>query len=487
MSTYPNFSALQHRFSWLWPDSIFGRMVLVLVAGMLAAQFLTSSIWLGVRHAQLLEAPTRLAGQRIADIVELLDSGHPYSEAMELASHIGQDAEIRHQPAPEPLRRSQRAQSSANLLERVFRERIPDARQVQLLDMALLDNQGRNADWLTLSGFKPLTVVYTMQLEYAPGTWLHVTSQVRPGWQEGNALQVIGDLIWRVYAIRILIVVALVVLAVRWVAEPLSRLAKAAQGLERNVTMATPLSEQGPSEVRHAAHAFNQMQKRIIMQLEERDRFLAAVSHDLRTPMARMRLRLALLDANNHASSIEKLRADLDDMQSMVESTLSYIQAEQPTTALQKIDLDSLVTSLCQDLQELGHEIAISGSTGAPIEADSLSLKRALGNLLDNALRYGHHVEVVLAGTPTHASVTVLNQGPGIPEALLNTITQPFIRGEPSRNHSTGGYGLGLSIVEAVARSHQGQLRMSNRPNAGGVSAYLQLPRRRKPAPKTPA
>lgn len=479
MITAPNYSDLRHRFSWLWPNSIFGRMVLVLVAGMLAAQFLTSSIWLSVRHAQLLEAPTRLAGQRIADIVEFLDSGHPYAEAMELASHIGQEAQLLTSPLPAELSRSQRAQSTANLLERVFHERIPDGRQVQLLGLNLLDSQGRNADWLTLSGFKPLTVVYKMQLEYAPGVWLHVTSHVRPGWQEGNALQVIGDLIWRVYAIRILIVVALVVLAVRWVAEPLSRLAKAAQGLERNVTLAQPLSEQGPTEVRHAAHAFNQMQKRIITQLEERDRFLAAVSHDLRTPMTRMRLRLALLDANNHASSIEKLRADLDDMQSLVESTLTYIQADQRSTALQKIDLDSLVTSLCQDLQELGHEIAISGSTGAPIEADSLSLKRALSNLLDNALRYGHDVQVVLAGTASHVSVTVLNQGPAIPEALLGSITQPFIRGEPSRNHSTGGYGLGLSIVEAVARSHQGQLRMRNRPNNGGVSAYLELPRSR--------
>lgn len=452
-------------------------MVLVLVAGMLAAQFLTSSIWLSVRHAQLLEAPTRLAGQRIADIVELLDSGHPYAESMELASHIGQDARLEDSPHMAVLGRSQRAQSTANLLGRVFNERIPDGRAVELVKLELLDSHGRNADWLTLAGFKPLTVVYTMQLEYAPGTWLYVNSHVRSGWQEGNALQVVGDLIWRVYAIRILIVVALVVLAVRWVAEPLSRLAKAAQGLERNVTLAKPLKETGPTEVRHAAHAFNQMQKRIVTQLEERDRFLAAVSHDLRTPMTRMRLRLALLDASNHDNSVAKLRADLNDMESLVTSTLTYIQAEQQISAVQKIDLNSLVHSLCQDLQELGHDIQVSGSAGGPIDADSLSLKRALSNLLDNALRYGHNVQVQLAGNATHASVTVFNEGPPIPEAILASITQPFIRGEPSRNAATGGYGLGLSIVEAVARNHHGQLVIRNRPEPVGVSAHFELPR----------
>ncbi|THU05464.1 HAMP domain-containing protein [Lampropedia puyangensis] len=468
--------AKQH-LARLWPDSIFGRMVLILVAGMLAAQFLTSSIWLNVRHAQRLEAPTRLVGERIADLVELLDSGHPRAEVLELATHIGLNATLSTSSQPSQLGRTQHALSAAKLLERVFHERVPDQRQLELLHLALLDDQGHNADWFTLSGFSPLTVVYSMQLQYAPNQWLRITSQLQPGWQEDNAWRVLGDLFWRVYAIRILIVVALVVLAVRWVAEPLSRLAKAAQSLGSNITQATPLDENGPAEVRHAAHAFNRMQARIIAQIEERDRFLAAVSHDLRTPMTRMRLRLALLNTDNHAASVSKLRDDLSDMESLVESTLAFIQAEQRASHVQRLDLDSLAHSLCQDLQELGHHITITGATGAPIEADAMGLKRALSNLLDNALRYGHNVQVLLAHTQETVSITILNEGPCIPEALLASITQPFVRGEPSRNNATGGYGLGLSIVEAVARSHRGQFRLSNRAEQQGVCAYLELPR----------
>jgi signal transduction histidine kinase len=213
---------------------------------------------------------------------------------------------------------------------------------------------------------------------------------------------------------RYLVVVLLVLLAVRWVVTPLLRMGQAAQALERDVVAAPRMDEDGPREVRQAAHALNRMQQRIAANLTERTHFLAAVSHNLRTPITRMRLRLELLDCADLDSGKQKLRGDLSCMEGLIDSTLAFIQAREHQGPLQQIDLDALARSICQDRQELGQPVDIRGHIRAPVMGQPLSLRRALDNLIDNALRYAGSASLVLDEDEDLAQVCVEDRGPGM-------------------------------------------------------------------------
>jgi len=269
-----------------------------------------------------------------------------------------------------------------------------------------------------------------------------------------------------------------VLLAVRWVVTPLLRMGQAAQALERDVVAAPRMDEDGPREVRQAAHALNRMQQRIAANLTERTHFLAAVSHDLRTPITRMRLRLELLDSADLDNGKQKLRGDLSCMEGLIDSTLAFIQAREHQGPLQQIDLDALARSICQDRQELGQPVDIRGHIRAPVMGQPLSLRRALDNLIDNALRYAGSASLVLDEDEDFAQVCVEDRGPGIAPAQLERMRQPFERGDASRNQNTGGHGLGLSIVDAIAQAHGGVLLLHSR-EPQGLSACMRIRKNR--------
>lgn len=460
---------------WL-PDTLFGRLVLVLAAGMLATQFLTSSIWLSVRHAQTLETPTRVVAERLGDVIVQLNASQDAAQTLRQMSSPDFRPRLQsHGQAGEPSLDALYA-SAQQLINRVLHARLPQAGLAQLTRLRLLDASGDESAGFTLFGLDPFTVDYGLQIPLAQGRWLVVDARLSPGWQGDSGWQMLIDVLLRVYLLRVLVVVLLVLLAVRWVVDPLLRMARAAQTLEQDVMGAPAMQEQGPREARQAAQAFNRMQERIAASLRERTRFLAAVSHDLRTPITRMRLRLELLDAASLDSARHKLRADLANMESLIDSTLAYIKAREHPGPRQQIDLDALVRSLCLDLQELGHPVEVQGRIAHPIEGYALGLRRAVENLIDNALRYGLRATVVLGEDGDGATVCVQDEGPGIAPDLLERLRQPFERGEGSRNSQTGGHGLGLSIVDAIVQSHGGVLELGARlPH--GLSACMRLPR----------
>lgn len=461
--------------NWV-PDTLFGRLVLVLTAGMLASQFLTSSIWLGVHHTQTLETPTRVVAERLGDVIVQLSASEDDAQTLMHMSrpgfqlHVQPDIKTRAQPANE-------LQTSAqNLINNVLHARVPQAHLVELTQLRLLDAHGQESVWPTYFGLSPFTVEYDLQTQLAEGQWLTLNAQLSPGWQAQSGWQMLTNVLLRVYLLRILVVVILVLLAVRWVVAPLLRMAKAAQALEQDVVRAPAMPELGPREVRQAAHAFNRMQKRIATSMQERTRFLAAVSHDLRTPITRMRLRLELLDTMEPETVKDKLRADLASMETLIDSTLAYIKAREHRGLLQQIDLDSLARSICQDRQDLGQAVEVQGRIARPLQGDGLGLRRALDNLIDNALRYGKgRVTVVLGEDASCATIDVQDEGPGIAPEMLEQVRQPFERGDGSRNFLTGGHGLGLSIVDAIVASHGGTLALANR-QPHGLSACLRIP-----------
>lgn len=261
-------------------------------------------------------------------------------------------------------------------------------------------------------------------------------------------------------------------LAVRIAIRPLSRLAEAVENLDPNAHP-VQLDENGPREVAYAARAFNTMQARIAEYLKERMQMLAAISHDLQTPITRMKLRAEFMD-----DSVEKdkLGNDLNEIEHLVREGVAYARSVHGATeASCRINLDSFLDSLVLDYQDTGHEVSLSGKNGAIIETRPHALRRIMVNLVDNALKYAGTAEVeILGNAETGVAINVLDRGPGISEDVLGEVIKPFYRVENSRNRSTGGTGLGLAIAQQLATAIGGSLSLRNR-EGGGLCVTLSL------------
>ncbi len=258
--------------------------------------------------------------------------------------------------------------------------------------------------------------------------------------------------------------------AARWLAKPIQRMACAARELGENLNR-PPLDEtRGPVEVRRASAVFNQMQVRLNRQIAERSRFLAAVSHDLRTPLTRLKLRAEkIADPGVQAT----IRQDVNEMAAMIDATLDYLRGTGQPEPPALLDITALVNSLAEDAQDRGEKVSVSGEA-APIRVQPAAMRRCLGNLIENAVRYGERAEVAITEMADRVVIAIRDAGPGIPEDKLEAVFAPFYRLEDSRNRNTGGVGLGLAIARDIAGQQGGSLTLENVP-AGGLLATLTL------------
>ncbi|VVP56784.1 Sensor histidine kinase RcsC [Pseudomonas fluorescens] len=272
---------------------------------------------------------------------------------------------------------------------------------------------------------------------------------------------------------QLALMIACTWLAVRIAIRPLTRLAQAVETLDPN-THAVHLDEKGPTEVAHAAKAFNAMQARIAAYLKERMQLLAAISHDLQTPITRMKLRAEFMD---DSSEKDKLWNDLGEMEHLVREGVAYARSVHGSTEeSRRTDLDSFLDSLVFDYQDMGKDVQLSGKSDAVINTRPHALRRVLVNLTDNALKFAGAAELwVESKADGSLSVKVMDRGPGIAEAELAHVMEPFYRVENSRNRSTGGTGLGLAIAQQLALALGGSLTLSHR-EGGGLCAELRLP-----------
>lgn len=271
--------------------------------------------------------------------------------------------------------------------------------------------------------------------------------------------------------VRLAVLLAVAWWAARWLAQPMHRLASAAQELGRNLDR-PPLPEDGPAECRDASRVFNQMQARLRQQLADRDGFVAAVSHDLRTPLTRLRLRAEALP---NPQDQERFGRDIAEMDAMITATLDYLRGVAQAEPWVRLDVAALVQSLADDQMDMGHAVTVQGQA-QPLAVQAGALRRCLDNLVGNAVRYGGSAEITLQDEPGGLVIAVRDHGPGLPEAELDRVTAPFYRVEASRNRSSGGVGLGLTIAQDIVRRHGGELRLSNAPD-GGLLARVWLPR----------
>jgi signal transduction histidine kinase len=270
----------------------------------------------------------------------------------------------------------------------------------------------------------------------------------------------------------------LILWAVRRLTRPVRALAEAAERLGRDVN-APPLPEAGPSEVATAAHAFNTMAARIRRFVGDRTQMLAAIGHDLRTPITRLRLRAEFMDDDEQR---RKMLADLDEMEAMVAATLAFARddaAAEPTVAVDIAALCRTVLDEAADAHpDLAEAIAYQGPERLVAQVRPVAMKRAIANLVGNALAYGSAARLTLAppGPPARMlRLAIEDDGPGIPLSELESVFQPFRRLETSRNRETGGTGLGLPIARNIFRAHGGDVVLRNRPG-GGLVALATLP-----------
>jgi len=462
---------------WLQPKTLFGRLVLVLLAGLLVAQLLGAYILLHDRASSIYETSGWYIAQRFASIVELMDTLPDAQRQLVLNSLNTSTLRIVIEGEAQLPASSKDAYASQihALLSRLLEQRP--------IMVAILDWEQTAPHFMNgMSGMPGMQMMHSApehQLMMTPGpTAFQIEAQLRDGNWARMVQQLPQDqflLPGRIHitlAILFLSVVVLSLWAVRRVTRPLVVLGNAAESLGRDITR-PPLNEkEGPKEVQRAAQAFNTMQTRIANYIQDRERFLAAVSHDLKTPITRLRLRAELLDDD---SLRDKILHDLDDMETMTVATLDFIRGEHQHEETKPVDIMALLESLQDDRQSMGQQLNLSGNA-KPYRAQPTSLRRCIENLIDNAIKYGDAAEVTVEDTDQQLVIRIRDHGPGIPEPQLEEVFQPFHRLEASRNRETGGVGLGLSIARSIARAQGGELTLYNHPE-GGLVATLQLPR----------
>lgn len=252
---------------------------------------------------------------------------------------------------------------------------------------------------------------------------------------------------------------------------PVRNLSEAAERLSENLD-SPPLAITGPREARKAAQTFNLMQERIREQLQQRGRMLAAVSHDLRTPLSRLKLRIEQIeDERLH----DQMSQDLNDMIGMIDATLSYFNQNRQNEAVQQFDIQALIESLAENAQENGDDVTYQGIC-RPLKTQPMAMRSCLHNLIDNALRYAGSAHVDILDEPDRVRIAVIDNGPGIAPEFHETVFEPFYRLEGSRNRNSGGVGMGMTIAREAAWRMGGDLKLSETPG-GGLTALLSLPR----------
>jgi signal transduction histidine kinase len=254
-------------------------------------------------------------------------------------------------------------------------------------------------------------------------------------------------------------------------ARPVQRFARAAEKFGSG-QRAEPLKLVGPLEIREAAAAFNAMQERIQRLVDSRTEMLTAISHDLRAPLTRMRLRGEFVDDPEQQ---RKLFRDVDEMQAMVEASLAFFRLDGQEEEATRFELGELIQTVLDDFHDLGQPVQVAGLQQLVYLGRPLALRRALTNLIDNAVKYGTTAAVTLSADDRQVLITIDDDGPGVSPALIPKLFQPFFRAEPSRNRATGGFGLGLASAQSIIRSHGGELRLSNRQPLG-LRAAIVLP-----------
>ncbi|MBV2262127.1 MAG: HAMP domain-containing protein [Thauera sp.] len=430
------------------PRSLFARLMLIWLVGIALVLAVSLALFLGERERIGRSALFEGVAQEIASVAELLDRMSP-PERERWIDEIGRR---RLRLALRPPHDHLRPLAEDHPLQAALREAMPQ-RPATLYTHPRDDRP-----------YPGLAIV----LALADGTPLQVrlpgippTPPIMPH-QRGPFLAALAALV--------LGVGLLTWIAVRIATRPLSRMAEAARALGEDPTRA-PMDTRGPTEVAQAAAAFNQMQQRVAEHVAERTRILAAISHDLQTPITRLRLRAEMVDDEGLRVRIQ---SDLDAMQGLVKEGLAYARSLDERSPAQAIELGPLLQAVAEDARDMGWTVRVPEDARGRVVGNPSALRRALWNLVENGVKFGGAVEVALACAGEHCEIRVHDHGAGLAQDELDKVFEPFYRTEASRNRETGGTGLGLAITRNLLHAQGGDVTLRNHPE-GGLEAVVRL------------
>lgn len=445
-------SALGPIFRRMLPDTITGRAVAILLVA-LTLSHLVSMWWYQTRLSDQADlADERIAAERIAAVKRTVILVPPDDREKTAHLHSGRGLDV-HWSAIPLVQQDRSPDERLDLLTRRLQQLVPD-----------LDEEGLRVAY----GAKNDGADHVMQVsvQLPDGSWINARVTTL-----GSAA--IADFHLLVpTALMALAIFAVSVFLVRVCTAEFKALTRAARRLGVDVS-APPLPVRGPEEVREAAQAFNEMQERIRSLLTDRTQMLAAVSHDLRTPITTIRLRAEFLEEGEER---DRILAQLDEMEEMVSATLSFLRDDRGREEAKVLHIGALLETICNDLSDTGRPVSYDGPADVTFQGRPVALKRALINLIDNAVKYGGQAMVSLRAHQDRVVIWIEDKGPGIPEGEFERVFGPFYRIEASRNRATGGFGLGLTVARSVIKAHGGEITLINLPDSG-LRAEVSLPR----------
>jgi signal transduction histidine kinase len=476
----------------IWPRRLAAQLIALLLFALVASQIVSLVILLDERGHALRAADRAQVLARTASIVRLMEATPP-----ELHPHILRTASSPRlrfwvadhnavDPTIEAHRDNPLQQRLDNLLEGsaqqvlvelsderrelwgwLERRRDVDDDDEERVDRNFAFRQtAAAAEWRREHHRKWRHMSLIASVLLTDGRWLNVETLLPRASPAAALPSLIGT---GVMAVAISLIV---VLMIRRMTRPMADLAAAAERLGRGEAV-PPVPERGPEDVRQTTRAFNRMHGRLQRFVQDRTRMLAAISHDLRTPLTSLRLRAEFVDDEETRT---KILETLEEMERMTEATLAFAREEARREDTRTVDLAALVESLCEDLRDLDMDVTYSGPPSLLYPCRSVSVKRALRNLIENAVIYGERARVTLARADQELSIAIEDDGPGIPEADFERVFAPFVRLEESRSQETGGIGLGMAIARSIVRGHGGDITLANRPE-GGLRVTIDLPR----------
>ena len=461
----------------LFPRSLFGQTLLILLAGLIVSHAVGSWIYTTDREQAVRTVGGFAAAQRIANLTRLVqDAPREWRQRIVKASSDQMfRVSISAKAAAGGVGTSEAPVAEAIRSFLVDQLGLASDQQpvvsVSLLEGDTFDHphfmKGRGpkmggGPMMMHAGFRSLAVAVPL----TDGDWLNfVTALPEAGAAPSRQLLIS-------MALMAVIILGVSVWAVRRVTAPLSSLAAAAERLGGDLN-APPVPEAGSTETQRASRAFNIMQARLRGLIENRTRMLAAISHDLRTPLTLLRLRAENV---GDVAERDKMMATIAEMDAMIGSTLQFARDEAAMEARRSTDLTALVQSVVDDMADAGLPVAMIPAAPVVCDCRPGALRRALRNLLDNAIKYGKTARARIRATPAAIEIVVDDDGPGIPADDLARVFEPFYRVEESRSRETGGVGLGLAIARSIVDAQGGALTLANRPE-GGLRATLTLPR----------
>jgi signal transduction histidine kinase len=462
------------------PQSLFGQTVLVLVAGLLVSMFAGSWIYSTDREQAVRAVGGFAAAERIANLSRLVRDAPADLRPRIVAGLSDRGFTVR--LAPRPLageRDDDESGVAVTIRDYLIEElaltsgpapRVAAARGYAPPGFGQMMHRGppdhvreRERDRFGGPGaFRSLRA----SVPLPDGQWLTFTTSLPEAGLSFSHQFMLS------MALMALTIFAVSAWAVRRVTAPLATLAGAAERLGRDVN-APPLPETGSTETRQASRAFNDMQVRLRNLIENRTRLLAGISHDLRTPLTLLRLRA---EGVENAQERERMLATIAEMDAMVGATLNFARDESVSETRKPTDIAALAQSIADDMSDAGMDVSMESSGSVVCDARPAALKRALTNLVENAVKYGHRARIAVTQTAKEVEINVDDDGPGIPDAELKKVFEPFYRVEASRNQETGGVGLGLAIAQSAVQAHGGDLILANRAG-GGLRATIRLAR----------